>query len=352
MNGSRTIHAVHYQAWMPYTWFGGKRAIAGAVRAAFSHCTGYAEPFLGGAGVLIYGRFYTKRFAIAGDLNGFVTNVWRAIQQAPDDVARYAFDWCSQVDYWSRQLYIMRAYKGLLTRLIADPEYCDPKIAGWWLYARALSIGARAASGTGPWWVDEARRIRADASRAGVIELTKQILETGDAPVGGVSFQVPNVRADNAVLSCNSVDELRQRLSWFSEVLKRVRFICSDWRAFQGDGVLNLAEDVTGVFLDPPYHQEANKDAYGLRTEVAVEAARWAVSRGDDPRLAIIYCAYDGFENVVPELNAWRKVVWRAPKGFSTRSETKRKRANEAFWLSPQCQPIERVQEPLFEDFS
>lgn len=73
----------------PFVWFGGKRQIAPMVWERFGDVNNYIEPFAGSLAVLL-ARPSPPKAETVNDLCGFVTNFWRALRDAPDEVAKWA----------------------------------------------------------------------------------------------------------------------------------------------------------------------------------------------------------------------------------------------------------------------
>jgi hypothetical protein len=73
----------------PFPYFGGKSKIAGQVWARFGDVKNYVEPFCGSAAMLLARPDYTGQTETINDADGFVSNFYRALQAAPDEVAHY-----------------------------------------------------------------------------------------------------------------------------------------------------------------------------------------------------------------------------------------------------------------------
>lgn len=119
----------------PFPYMGGKSRVAGRIWQALGDVDRYIEPFVGSAAVLLSCPANPKRFELIGDLNGYVCNAWRSIQADPDAVAYHA-DWPSiHTDLYARHMWLVQwGREGGLDRLMADPEYYDPRVAGWWIW--------------------------------------------------------------------------------------------------------------------------------------------------------------------------------------------------------------------------
>ena len=99
---------------------------------------------------------------------------------------------------------------------------------------------------------------------------------------------------------------------------------------------------VTGVFLDPPYADTADRDSDLYREDslsVAHDVRDWAIANGDNPMLRIALCGYEG-EHVMP--SDWECVAW---KSTGTREE---QATRERIWFSPHCLKPDKGQIAMF----
>ena len=135
----------------PFPWFGGKSRAAHLVWEALGDVANYVEPFAGSAAVLL-ARPHAPRCETINDRDGMVANFWRAVRAAPAEVAHHA-DWpVSEADLHARHRWLIGQREGLTERLIADPEWYDARIAGWWCWGACAWIGDG-------WCVAEARQL-------------------------------------------------------------------------------------------------------------------------------------------------------------------------------------------------
>lgn len=142
----------------PFPWFGGKSRVAHLVWNAFGDVANYVEPFAGSLAVLL-ARPTSPRIETVNDLDCYLANFWRAVQLAPDEVARWA-DWpVNEIDLHARHRWLV-AQAEFRERMRADPEYFDARVAGWWVWGICQWIG-------GGWcaesnWNPEVRRPAGD----------------------------------------------------------------------------------------------------------------------------------------------------------------------------------------------
>lgn len=301
----------------PFPYFGGKRRAAHLVWSALGDPSGYVEPFAGSAAVLLARpRFTGRRVETINDLDGWLVNVWRAIQSRPDEVARHAIGPVTEIDYHARLAWLQeRRTDGLVSWLEGDPEVCDPKAAGWWLYVAACGIGDP--WGPGPWRVIDGR-----------LQDTRELPHLGDAGRG--------------------VLEYMRRLS---ERLHRVRITCGSWKRVVQPSVTRSGAGGDGaraIFLDPPYATSGDLYAStntGTGHDVGAEVRDWCTTAPDD--LRIVLCGYDDEHDALVE-RGWERRQGKAGggAGYSSNGDNGRR---ERLWLSPACIGVGHEQGTLFD---
>lgn len=123
----------------PFPWFGGKSRVAHLVWGAFGNTANYVEPFAGSLAVVL-GRPHAPRIETVNDKDCYLANFWRAVQYAPEEVARWA-DWpVNEIDLHARHRWLV-AQAEFRERMRGDPEYFDPRVAGWWVWGICQWIG-------------------------------------------------------------------------------------------------------------------------------------------------------------------------------------------------------------------
>lgn len=278
----------------PFPWFGGKRRVASLVWERFGDVAHYVEPFFGSGAVLL-GATKPAKVETVNDLDGFVANFWRAVQWDPDGVAKHA-DWpVNEADLHARHAWLIGQRGALTERLMADPKYFDSEIAGWWVWGISQWIGHG--------WCAKPSKSK------------------------------PHLGYNMGILgnSSGSPHELAGRI-------RAVRVVCGSWeRITPNPMILGNIPGVHAVFLDPPYALDLRDDAcYATDApDVARDCAAWAREHGDNPRLRIALCGYEG-EHDMP---GWDAVQWQAQGGYGNQGDG-RGRANakrETIWFSPHC---------------
>lgn len=303
----------------PFPYFGGKRRAAGVVWSALGDVGGYVEPFCGSAAVLLARPpFSGRRVETLNDADGWLVNVWRAIQLSPNAVADQCAGPVTEIDYHARLAWLQeRRTPDLVAWLEGDPEHHDPKAAGWWLYVAACGIGDP--WGPGPWRVvDGHLRKDGDAGKG----VNRELPHLGDAGQG--------VRAYMAALAGR---------------LRRVRITCGDWRRVLKPSVTRAIceTNTVGIFLDPPYAIGANLYATDNTAEVSAEVRAWAAQQTDTYRtpsrgrgeLRIVLCGYNTEHDQLLDLG-WTKIHGKAGGGAGYSTDPKAGR-RERLWLSPGC---------------
>ena len=133
----------------PFPYFGGKSRIASAVWERLGDCPNYVEPFFGSGAVLL-ARPTAPRIETINDVDGMVSNFWRAVQAAPDEVAA----WCDypvlERDLEARHYWLVTEGRARIAPLAGDPTAYDAQVAGWWCWGLSTWIGGGWCSGNGP----------------------------------------------------------------------------------------------------------------------------------------------------------------------------------------------------------
>ena len=364
----------------PFPWFGGKAAIADEVWHRFGDVGRYVEPFAGSLAVLLNRPRPFSGREIVNDADGLLVNAWRAMAHDPEGVAHWA-DWpLFESDLHARHAWLVGQRERLTERLEGDPDWFDPKAAGWWLWGIGLWIGGGWCSGDGPWRVttdeDGTRQLlhagndgqgvhrkllhagddgRGMASPEGGSEGTtarasvtrKRLPTTGNSPAHGIHSAGGSKRSPaeyatrpRGVQAASRRDSLAATFADIADRMRDVMVMAGDWSRVVTPAVLSGggSSKPTAVFLDPPYADTAgrSKDLYAKDSESVAHAVReWAVANGDDPRLRIALCGYEG-EHEMPA--SWSVLPWKAHGGYGGQGKQSGVNARrERVWFSPAC---------------
>lgn len=125
----------------PFPWFGGKRRVAHIVWERFGDVATYNEPFAGSLAVLL-DRPHPPRIETVNDLDCYLANFWRALQQDPDGVAKHADGPVNEADLHARHRWLVEVARPTAEKVMSDPDFYDVKIAGWWVWGQCLWIGS------------------------------------------------------------------------------------------------------------------------------------------------------------------------------------------------------------------
>jgi len=264
------------------------------VWARFGNVRNYVEPFYGSGAVLLGRPQPFDGPETINDADCYVANFWRALHHDPESVARWA-DWpVNEADLHARHLWLV-ARSEFREAMKTDPDFYDAKVAGWWVWGQCKWIGSG--------WCEKTH--------------WKQLPRLGDQGRG----------------------EIYEYFAALSARLRRVRVCCGDWSRVCGP-TPTVKQGLTAVFLDPPYSADAGRDneLYSHEdTGVAHDVREWCLERGDDRRIRIALCGYEG-EHDELERHGWAVVAWKARGGYGNQAVHGNPNARrERIWYSPHC---------------
>lgn len=357
----------------PFPWFGGKAKAAPAVWDALGDVSHYVEPFAGTLAVLLNRPHPCNRTYFSetvNDMDGLLVNAWRAIQLHPELTAQLVSWPITECDKHARQVALLRwRDEHQLEHLMGDPDWCDPKMAGWWLWGICTHIGSGWCAGEGPWTADETGRLvkqgrgisrkRPHLSNDGQGVHRPQLREPGvsrDFPflnnngrgVHHAGTREPGVLSDDPANEFHpmTMPELVRWFQWLSARLRHVRIVNGDWKRVCTTGALKMLEirqknGVAGIFLDPPYSALAGR-AEGLyaaeNLSVAHSVRDWCMKNGDDPDYRIVLAGFVG-EHDELEAHGWRAVEWFKSGflqgGYAQQNVDGHQQHRERLWMSP-----------------
>jgi DNA adenine methylase len=315
----------------PFPWFGGKSKVSQIVWDRFGDVPNYVEPFFGSGAVLL-NRPHSAGIETVNDLDCMVANFWRALQHDPEEVAYRADNPVNEADQHARHLWLC-SQEEFRERMKVEPDFYDCKIAGWWVWGQCIWIGSGWCSVQLP-----------HLGNAGT-GVHRKLPHLGDAGKG-VNRQRPHLGNAGTGVECLTSDltsgtrhsELLAYMRELAERLRRVRVCCGNWDRICGPSP-TVKIGITGVFLDPPYADEADRtdDLYSEDSGgVAHDVREWAIANGNDPRMRIALCGYEG-EHDMPE--SWEVVEWKARGGYGSQgnNQARENSAKERIWFSPHC---------------
>ena len=336
----------------PFPWFGGKSRAASLIWDRLGNVGTYNEPFAGSLAVLL-SRPHVPRVETVNDLDCYLANFWRALQADPDRVAYYADYPVNETDLHARHQWLVNQAE-FQAAMKADPEFFDPKIAGWWVWGQCLwigsgwcqrpewtgrGVGAAANRGVHNQEMSGNRRWQGGGQGGGsgvhAPTLTQQLPQlSGDAGSAG-----RGIIADGLVKSGGLYDYLQA----LAVRLRRVRVCCGDWKRVLTPSVTTYV-GLCGVLLDPPYSHDLRERCYSEDHNISVEVREWALANGDNPEFRIALCGYEE-EHKGHMPPTWEMVPWKAHGGYARTERGKENRERERIWFSPHCLKAEL---PLF----
>jgi site-specific DNA-adenine methylase len=374
----------------PFPWFGGKSRVAPDVWVRFGDVPNYVEPFAGSLAVLL-ARPTEPRIETVNDRDCYLSNFWRAVQAEPDAVARFA-DWpINEADLHARHRWLVDQEQ-FRERMKTDPDFFDAKIAGWWCWGLCQWIGSgwcsspewvgRTNAGRAPRGINTAaHHLRPDLSGSrGVHRRERNLAGAANwqkRPTlarGGrglhMSRQMPAISGNGGASGAGihasglprkmpAVDRGTDSrlvttgeaiLAWMRALqdrLRRVRVCCGDWSRLTGRSVTECI-GVTGIFLDPPYGDVNRDPAIYAHDDLSIanQVRQWAVENGDNPKLRIALCGYEG-EHEMPA--TWECLAWKAIGGYAAAAGNSENAHRERVWFSPHClKPATTAQTQLF----
>lgn len=337
----------------PFPWFGGKSRCASLVWERFGDVPNYVEPFAGSLAVLL-GRPTEAKNETVNDKDAYLANFWRALQADPCELARWA-DWpVNEADLHARHKWLVNR-TGFKERMLADPDYFDAKIAGWWVWGISMWIGSGWCQRTEWRGRGNASRhprglsaqlpdISGDGGAAGRGIFSKQAQKRPQIQKGGsgtnrsVQQVRPHLQRDGQGVTQEAVRPLIGYFEFLAARLRRVRVCCGEWDRILGPSPTTKI-GLTGVFLDPPYSVEDRDDCYNEESrDVSHQVREWAIEHAADPLLRIALCGYEG-EHTMPD--SWECIAWRANGGYANQkkeqTQGKKNAGRERIWFSPNC---------------
>jgi len=322
----------------PYVYFGGKQSVVPPIFQRLGYTPNFIDPFFGGGSALwmnpafdwYLGNWKDKRTHIetVNDIDGYVSNFWRAVKNEPSAVAAYADNPVNEIDLHARHIWLVEKKNSLPDYLMGNPDYYDAKIAGYWVWGISVWLGGGFCSGKGPW-----------ISKNGIITKKEQQSDIG------ISRQLPSlsnagqgVTRRRSYLSNAGQSMTKERaehlICYFSKLrdrLRNVRVTNGDWKRVMTPSVTTRI-GLTGMILDPPYNISDRTMVYSHDSvTMAADVIVWATDNGDNKLFRIALCGYDNYDMPAN----WERYSWQARGGLSTSNNDNRKR--ETIWFSPHC---------------
>ena len=347
----------------PFPYHGGKGRLASIVWEALGRgLNRYIEPFFGSGAVLLRCPSPAKSELVC-DLSPHLSNFWRSIQNAPDEVAKWADFPTSHMDLHARHRWLTQWAVDNHDAVWNDPEFHDPKAAGWWAWGKCAWIGGsfaepqRAAGDTIP-KVNEygsgvvvnpppdkiplmrpGEKQGTGVNAAPPCDVRPFVHNQNECTGPGLSMQTQSLRQGEDAMPLDGA-RLQPWLRWLHQRLRGVMVLHRPWQSAVTD-IMTLQHakggKAVGIFLDPPYkteHRNPNlygSDLHGTSDDAAAESYEWAVEAAKRPELRIAYCCRRG-DFPLPE--GWTEHV----AAFSgVKNAERRKLHQDCIMFSPSC---------------
>lgn len=235
----------------PIPYYGSKEKIAPVIVDIVKKdgwTTQYIEPFVGSNSILLQDDFDGIK-VIINDFDGKITNIWRALKYKPEETASYIQGVCNTINLTGLDLAVQRSYDSLLDRLHADIEYCDPKLAAYFIDLCCSWIGGGAGNTSGPW-----STIKDDEGIDIFVKMDKN-----DHGVNCQQSQYDSnrgIRCKQSQYGCDVGVNCKQSqyIPWFNAISKRLSdtyIVSHDFEKILNVNVITKKR--TTIFFDPPY---------------------------------------------------------------------------------------------------
>lgn len=357
----------------PFPYPGGKSRVADVVWARLGNVENYLEPFAGSLAVLLrrpadHFRAGLRRETVT-DVSHYLVNFWRAVTRDPEQVAAWCDGPVLEADLRARHRWLVQSTQAahFRERMVTDPDYCDARIAGYWVWGACCWIG--------PNWCHPPRRPGAalpqqipdlasggrGVAGVGARPQLTDAFGTGRGVCGGPAAAGWARSAGDTDHPTAGTGAARRRwlLDWMQRLgdrLRLVRTCYGHWHRICDSPSTLTRLGRTGVVLDPPYPvrrpdgtpsrddglyaSDGAQDLDQLRDEVLAWCRRW----GGDDHIRIAVCGYegDGYEALVSD--GWSEFAWQTGGGYG--NQRGRKSANagrERIWFSPACARAQRA---------
>ena len=244
----------------------------------------------------------------------------------------------------------VRQNRGQLTaKITANPEYCDPKLAAWYLYGNNAYLGGGFGQVEGTWIEVDGELVDRRVAGSKDQGLCRQVPGTTDQ---GLCRKVPGT-TDRGL--CGKVPDSNTRglkskgsndkdhLQDWAGRLKGVEIYCSNWKSMVSDAALRLNKaHVPVFFFDPPYATEVCND------QASQKSLYWTPEPYDPSKLLewcrsnqvrrIVLCGYkDEHDGLLAD--GWSKESWDANSAYNTGSS----KGKESLWISPGCNGYTKI---------
>ena len=227
------------------------------------------------------------------DLDGLLCNFWRALRADPEAVAYWAAWPTIHQDLTARHTWLRQWRAAHVHKVETDPDFYDPKVAGWWVWGLSNWIGGG--------WCHEGAEKRGKLGQMVRVAIKDNGGQGVQAQRGGQG-QIPRVNdhGQSVQAASNGTGDILDGSRWqpwfaaLAKRLERVVVLNRSWESAVTPSLLQQTPSApkppVGIFLDPPYltHDRDNTIYQGdeQADDVARKALAWAVEHGAKYRIA------------------------------------------------------------------
>jgi hypothetical protein len=142
-------------------------------------------------------------------------------------------------------------------------------------------------------------------------------------------------------------------VDWFSRLrdrLRTVRVCAGHWLRVCDSESVTTRLGLTGLFLDAPYRAKladgttnrsdglyATDGTAASADAVVDEVIAYCMERGDNPKMRIAACGYEGEGYEVLLTKGWTVEAWASQGGYANRNKKNKNRSRERIFFSPHC---------------
>lgn len=330
-----------------FTYFGNKQRISELVWKLFgTDNKAYVEPFAGCLSTLL--RSPVKHsFEAVNDIDCYVVNAFRAVKYKPDEVIEHLYSPRAEIDLWARHDYLLNHKKDFnLEMLRSDPEFCNAKLAAWWIWGINLWIGGGWCSSVGATKDNKSFCEKPNNANTGVFKSLSKKPAQGNrgtqkplnGSVGILSKTQKPLKGSVGILTQDNnyshIDNLTNKVYDVFERLVNVNILCGDWKRLVTPSY-SSGFKTCAVFLDPPYksNDKASEvyDNNSIDGTIFDECKNYFLANYKNKNMKIILCGEDWFWPDCP--SDIHKEYWKRNSGYS-KDESKR---SEVLWCSDGC---------------
>ncbi len=298
----------------PFPYYGNKRLAAPMIERLMGPVSNLVVPFGGALGELL-GRSKPAKIETVNDLDGFIVNAWRAMQQSPGRLAELCDQPVHEATIHAAHDLLLARAEQLDELVLSHPLAHDVELAAWWIWGASCWLGQG--------WCHDGEPMRKRPKLGG----------QGERPQRGrgVSRQLPMLSGSDGsgvgygqgIHAHNQRDALTQWFCALSDRLRFVRIAMGSWERVLTPAV-TTSHGLTGVSLDPCYDPKRRaKRLYRKDSDSLAEQVRaWALEHGEDPLLRIVLAGL-GDEHDELLAHGWTSHRWRSD--------------DETLWASPRC---------------